>query len=350
MKILIIQQKMIGDVLTSSILFEVIKYNYPNSELHYLINTHTYPVVENNPYIDRFHFFTATHEEQKIKLWEFAKQLKQERFDYVIDVYSKLSSNIISYLSKANVSITKHKWYSSFLYTHSFKYHEKPKTKAGLAIENRLQLLEPLNVTIPKIAKPKIYLTDNEKLKAKQFLKSNGIDFNASLFMISVLGSGYNKTYPANYMAKVIDTIVEQHPKCQILFNYIPKQEADAKKILEACKNNTQKQIKFNIFGKSLREFLGVLSHCDAIIGNEGGAINMAKALEIKTFAIYSPWIDKASWNSFKNSDNIGVHLKDYQPKLYTKAEKKYKKEALNLYQKFVPELFLNDLKRFLKF
>ncbi|NBC57221.1 MAG: lipopolysaccharide heptosyltransferase family protein, partial [Bacteroidetes bacterium] len=51
MKILVIQQKMIGDVLTSSVICENLKRNFPNAEVHYLINRFTLPVVENNPYI-----------------------------------------------------------------------------------------------------------------------------------------------------------------------------------------------------------------------------------------------------------------------------------------------------------
>ena len=41
MKILVIQQKMIGDVLTSSILFESLRIKYPNSKLDYLVNSNT---------------------------------------------------------------------------------------------------------------------------------------------------------------------------------------------------------------------------------------------------------------------------------------------------------------------
>ena len=58
MKVLVIQQKMIGDVLTSSILFKAIKLEHPSAELHYLVNSHTVPVVENNPFIDKLVLFT----------------------------------------------------------------------------------------------------------------------------------------------------------------------------------------------------------------------------------------------------------------------------------------------------
>ena len=49
---------MIGDVLATSVLFEALKHHYPQAELHYVINSHTYPVVEQNPNIDKFQFFT----------------------------------------------------------------------------------------------------------------------------------------------------------------------------------------------------------------------------------------------------------------------------------------------------
>ena len=61
MKVLVIQQKMIGDVLTSSILFEAIKIEHPSAELHYLINSHTVPVVENNPFVDKLVLLSLIH-------------------------------------------------------------------------------------------------------------------------------------------------------------------------------------------------------------------------------------------------------------------------------------------------
>lgn len=352
MKILIIQQKMIGDVLASSILFEAIKHQYPDAELHYLINTHTFPVVEHNPFIDKIQFFTPEHEKNKLKLIKFAKQLRKENYDVIIDVYSKLSSNLITLFSKAKIKISIDKSRNRLLYTHLFKHKAKADTNAGLAIENRLQLLQPLNIDTSKIVKPKIYLTEQEKTDAKNFLESHHIDTDKPLYMIGVLGSGSNKTYPFDYMASVIDTIFKTQPHSQILFNYIPKQEEDAKAILDLCTSETQKHIHFNIFGKSLRDFLAITYHCDALTGNEGGAINMAKALNIPTFTIFSPWIKKEAWNMFDDGKkHLSVHLKDYdnQPYLGINHPKELKSKASELYIKFKASYFEEDLVNFLK-
>ncbi|EGV42928.1 lipopolysaccharide heptosyltransferase family protein [Bizionia argentinensis JUB59] len=349
MKILVIQQKMIGDVLTSSILFEALRERYPKAQLDYLINSHTMAVVENNPFIDNYILLTPEVEKRKSALWDLAIAVRKSNYDVVIDVYSKLSSNLITTLSGAKIKISYYKSYTSVLYTHNIKRLKHTNKACGLAIVNRLQLLEPLDIKI-QAAKPKIYLTSKELETSKQFLISKGISLEKPLIMISVLGSGPNKTYPFEYMAKVIDQIVDSTDG-QILFNYIPKQEVEAQAIFNLCQPETQNHIYMDLFGKSIREFLALTAHCHALIGNEGGAVNMAKALNIKTFTIFSTWVDKATWNIFEEENvNESVHLKDYQSKLYSgKTEKKVKPHAMDLYQKFTPDLFKIKLDNFLK-
>jgi heptosyltransferase-2 len=340
---------MIGDVLTSSILFELLREKYPNARLDYLINSNTYPVVEGNPFIDKFILYTKEAQTSKKALFKLGKQIKKEQYDVLIDVYSKLSSNIISILSGAKTKISYHKNYSSWVYDHNIKRKIKTESKAGLAIVNRLQLLEPLNIA-EKPLHPKIYLAQKEISDSKKLLQRRGVNFKKPLFMISVLGSGSNKTYPFPYMSKILDTIVEK-TNGQLLFNYIPNQLKDAESILNLCSKETQNNVFFDIMGKDLREFIAISSHCDALIGNEGGAINMAKALNVPTFAIYSPWIDKATWSIFEDgNNNKSVHLKDFKPELYKNhSEKDMKSKALMLYEEFRPELFTDQLNLFLK-
>lgn len=341
---------MIGDVLTSSILFEVLRHQYINAQLDFLINEHTYPVVENNPFIDNYLFFTEKESISKKALLKFAKKIKSNQYDVVIDVYSKFSSNLITALSRSKIKISKYKWYTSFLYAHTFREQKKTKTVAGLAIENRLQLLQPILKKQAQIIQPKIYLTEKEIEDSKQFLLSHKINLNLPLFMISVLGSSANKTYPLNYMAKIIDVIVKE-TQAQILFNYIPNQETEAKEIFDLCEDETKKHIYFEVFGKNLRAFLAITKHCDTLIGNEGGAVNMAKALNISTFTIFSPWILKEAWNMFEDGKmHVSIHLKDVNPDIYmNKSLKDMKKDVNQLYKLFKPELIIPKLNIFLK-
>lgn len=346
MKILIIQNKMIGDVLTSSILFEVLKQKYPTSELHFVINPKTVSVLENNPFIDKYIYLNSDTAQNVFKFYKFLISIKKERYDAVIDVYGKLNSALISLFSKAPIKSAYYKKYTSFIYSHTLNRLEKPENNASLAIENRIKLLEPLKVKFTNIS-PNIYLTSKEIDASKQFLENNEIDLKKPIYMISVLGSNKQKTYPLNYIAELIDEIAKQS-NSQLLFNYIPVQEADAKYVFDQCKASTQEKIFFNVYGKSLREFLAITKHCTALIGNEGGANNMAKALKIPTFTIFSPYLNKHNWfGNEESSKNVAVHLADFV-KLSNIDLLSAKKNPEIYYQKLKPIFIKPLLKSFL--
>jgi len=346
-KILVIQQKMIGDVLTSSILFEALRKEYPSSQLHYLIYSHTLPVIKQNPFINKVILFKDDLK-HPLKFNSFLKKIKREKYDVVIDVYAKFSSAIITKFSGAPIRISYNKWYTKSFYTHCYDKAIVAKTNAGQAIEKRLRLLTPIMKTIPAEVKPKIYLAREEKLKAQEQLAHAGIKKDKLLLMIAVLGSSASKTYPEEYQAQLLDKIIEDTP-AQMLFNYIPSQKEEALKVYNLCKPITQKSIFFNLFGKDLREFLALTYYCDALIGNEGGAVNMAKALDVSTFAIFSPGVPKQNWNMYENGiTNVSVHLNDYLPKLFEfQTNKEIHNNSPELYSTFEPTLFEEKLQQF---
>lgn len=342
---------MIGDVLTSSILFEALRKEFPQAELHFLIYPHTSAVVENNPFIDKIIPFDPENQKNFSALWKISKEIRKQKFDVIIDVYSTINSAFITAFSEAKKRISYQKWYSRKAYTHTYKLRKKPKTQAGLAVENRMLLLKAISENFPDEIQPKLYLTEAEKNQAAQKLKKAGIQKNKSLFMIGILGSSPNKTYPLHYMARVLD-FINSKTQANLLFNYIPKQEQQAKELFLKCNPETQKNIQFAIYGKGLREFMALTSCSDAYIGNEGGAANMAKALGIPTFSIFSPQIKKENWSLYEDGiTHVSVHLKDFKPELFENQSKKdiYKK-TVQLYSEFKPFYFEEKLLNFVNF
>jgi heptosyltransferase-2 len=346
MKVLIIQQKMIGDVLASTVICEAIKKQHPDWQVHYMIQPNTMPVVENNPYIDKVVFFEKKKKEGILKLIQFGISLKKEEYNAVIDAYGKWESIIPAYFSGAKIRIGYKKWYTKILFTQTVIPQQNIE---GSAIAHRLQLAEALLKKPTSSLFPKIYLTDSEtKLALKNIQKQ--LDTIRPIFMISVLGSDINKSLPTIQMALTLDHIANES-NAQLVFNFMPHQENEAKAIYDACKPETKNKIVFDFYTKGLRTFLAVLSHCDAMIGNEGGAVNMAKALNIPTFTIFSPWINKSSWNMLTDDkDHVAVHLNDYHPEIYNgQHSKHFKKQALELYKKLTPDLYRASLVNFIK-
>jgi heptosyltransferase-2 len=340
---------MIGDVLVSSILCKNLKRAYPDAEIHYMVHAGTIPVLDGNPYIDKIVAFTQEYRESKRALIRFVYSLRDEHYDLVVDAYSKLESWITVMFSNAPVRISYKKTGRSALYTHTIERSKKPETNLGLTIENRLALLEPLNLDIDLDPVPRLYVTRDEKRFAASLFKEHGVETNRPTVMIAVTGSENLKTYPSGYMSELVNFIADQY-KVNILFNYNPVLKEKAERIYSLCKPETQKKIFFDVYGKSLREYIAIMEASDLIVGNEGGAINMAKALDKPSFAIFSPWIPKEEWATFEDGkQHVSVHLKDIKPALFeNKKIKELKRTAFDLYKEFVPEDILNHLKKFL--
>ena len=347
-KILVIQQKMIGDVLVSSILCENLRLKYPDAQIDYLIYENTQPVINGATYISNCILFTKKEKEHKLALIKFALKIRKSKYDVIIDAYSKLESLLIVLLSGAKIKISYKKKYSSLFYTHCIARKSNYNSNLGLIIEQRLALLEPLNVE-KRITFPTINVSLEEIKYANNLFLKNKIETSKKTIMLSVFGSDHFKTYPLSYMAEIIDEIATKYD-VNLLFNYMPHQKLEAKKLFDMCSKISQNKIYFDVIGNSIRDFIAIMNVCDAIIGNDGGATNMAKALKKPTFILFCPWIDKNGWALLEDGKNhISFHVSEFLPNIFEdKTPKEIKKNYVFYYEKFKPTFILDSLHRFL--
>ena len=347
-KILVIQKKQVGDVLTTSVVLEALKEKYADSEIHYLIYPNSLAIVQNNPFVDKIMIMDENSQKSTLGFIKFLFKIRKEKYTTVIDAYGKPNSVLIGWFSGAKTTITFDKSYSRLLYSHALKRNETSFSEATKAIEHRMLLLEPLGIPF-KAIKPKIFITQEEKKEASIRLENAGINVQKPIVMVSAIGSNESKTYPLASMAKVLDTVADGND-IQFLFNYIPFQKDDAYKLYQLCNDSTKAKIHFDFYEESLRNFIAVTSLCKALIGNEGGATNIAKALNIPTFTIFSPLILKNDWNIFEDGkQNISVHISDYETAQNREEIKNYLQLAdyKKLYEMFVLDLFKDKLLHF---
>jgi len=348
-KFLVIQQKMIGDVLASTVICRTLKHLFPECTVHYVANENTLAVLDNNPHIDHIIVFKKEFSENKKAFYSFLKSIQTQSYDAVIDAYGKLESNLISIFARSERKIAHYRWHSSWIYSDTVLESQIPDNKNSLANKIRLQLASPLVSEFDDYSiSPKLYLSQEEIALAKHNAAKLKTSSDQKLIMISILGSSALKTYPPEYMSKVVDTICS-NTDGMVLFNYLPNQRDEAMAIYDQCNEVSKSIINFEVYANSLREFILILSQCDALIGNEGGAANMAKALRIPTFCLFSPFIVKEAWHDSSSELNIAIHLNDYHPELFVNMNKnKIKKVIRSLYDYFKPILFEEQLILFL--
>lgn len=348
-KILVIQNKRIGDVLISSVIAENIKKVFPESEVTYFVYDYTAGVLENNPFIDRIIAVREMELKKFYKLLQTGFKIRKEGYDIIFDPYSKFQSRLICLLSGANYRIgfkrIKKKLRLPF-YSHPINYIPRHTMFCGKAIENRINLVHAVFPIKNPADEPLIYLTQEEK---NYQISSNK---NLPKIMLGVLGSTPQKSMPYNYVAALIDFIAENY-SVEILFNYAPHQKEEALKIYDLCKN--KEQINLDIYENSIRGFIKLMNKCDMLIANEGGSVHIAKALHKPTFTVYSPYIEKEDWSSFEDHlQHESIHLLEEKPNLYSEftreERKKIEEDPSEMYRELTPALILEKLEPFVDY
>jgi ADP-heptose:LPS heptosyltransferase len=137
MKFLIIRFSSIGDIVLTTPVVRCLKMQLATAEVHYLTKAAFRPVLEANPYIDKIHCFADD-------LGAVTEALRQEDFDYVIDLHHNLRTwKVKRALRKKAFSFRKlniEKWWLT-----NFKWNRLPavhivdrylETVAGFGIRN----------------------------------------------------------------------------------------------------------------------------------------------------------------------------------------------------------------------
>lgn len=347
-KILVIQNKRIGDVLISSVIADTMKHAFPESTITYFVYDYTVGVLEQNPNIDRIIPVKDKWLKQIQNLFKTVWVTRNEKYDVVFDPYAKFQSRMMCYFSGAPIRIgfkRRGKKLKLRVYSHPVEFLQEKTKDCGKAIENRLHLVTSV-FEVPKLFDtPKIYLSEFEQsyMGIQQLQKP--------VIMLGVLGSTPQKSMPYRYIATLVDFVAENY-NASLLFNYAPHQKKEAEAIYDLCTH--KEAIHLDIYEDSIRGFIQLMNQCDMLISNEGGSVHIAKALNKPTFTVYSPYIEKEDWNSFEESDqHESIHLLDVRPDLYEGFTREQRKEIeanpTGLYEKLTPELILTVLKPYLK-
>lgn len=84
-RILLIRFSSIGDIVLTSPVVRCLKQQLPGAEIHYLTKKQYLPLLSANPYVSKLWGFDNNFP-------ELLPQLKQERFDYIVDLHKNLRS------------------------------------------------------------------------------------------------------------------------------------------------------------------------------------------------------------------------------------------------------------------
>ena len=122
MKILVIRFSSMGDIIYTTPVVRCLKKQLPGAEVHFLTKPAFKYIYDHNPYVDKLLLLKET-------LFETIRELKTEKYDYIIDLHNNIRTTMI----KVN------------LHVHSSTY-KKQRLRKWLSLKFNLKLVPPIHL------------------------------------------------------------------------------------------------------------------------------------------------------------------------------------------------------------
>lgn len=282
-KILVLQQRQLGDVIVSTPVFTALRKKYPNAHIALFTEEKCYPLVSKDPHIDSFEILNKSNSQSFFQKffspWKTYWNIRKEKYDIIIDLQQLPRCQLVTFLSTAKykISYTPRHMYKNLLYTHC----QIPENLHDYISYGKTSILSPLGIT-PSYEKPMLYLTEAEKNHGRKILNSINIQANTPFLTIDATHKHKHRRW--KYFDKLIQKILDHYPDYKILLLRAPGEEEQLQKLIEINPN----RVCMPTIPPNLRESMACMYYANFHIGNTSAPAHMALALNIPALIILS--------------------------------------------------------------
>ena len=275
-RILLIKLRYLGDVVLSTPLLPLLKKQFPNAKITFLVNPGTAAVLQDNPYLDEVWVLPK-------KSWwtqlRFIQRLRRAKFDTVIDLTDGDRSAFLSRLSGA---VTRLGYNRERRWRGRFYSQVLPSAYGSMhMVEYHQQALEPLGITA-SVGNPEIHLQSaitepKEEDFAEVFTQGQ------PLVLFHPTARYTFKAWPIERFAVLADCLSEQGVNVGLIGS--PKEIQIGQQI-----RNLTKHKPISLMGSTkLSQLIALMKRSDLIIGNDGGPMHIAAAVGCPVLGLFGP-------------------------------------------------------------
>jgi heptosyltransferase-3 len=277
--ILIVRNDSIGDVVLSLPLAGLIKKQFPDCKVTFLLRNYTKDIAYDHPNIDDV--IILKEDNGKIPVWRNVNQLKKELFDASIIVYPTFITTLIIFLARVKIRVgSGYRWYS-FLFNKKVFEHRKYAEKHEL--EYNVNLLKVFGIN-EKISTQNVFFDININKtgmeKVSKTLTDSGVDFEKKTIIVHPGSGGSAIDLPIEKFSQLVKNLSLLNE-----VNIIITGNEDEKDICNTISSNTN---AIDLSGKfNISEIICLISLSEIFISNSTGPIHIAAALSKFTVGFY---------------------------------------------------------------
>jgi len=280
LKILILRFSSIGDIVLTTPVIRNLKAQLKEVEIHYATKESYKSILEANPYIDKIHTLGNS-------LNELVRALREENYDYIIDLHHNLRTLII----KTRLGIKSHSFdklnRQKWLYV-NFKINQLPNRHI---VDRYMDTIKPLGVEMDGFGLD-YFIPDKDEVENEWLPETH----RKSYVAFAIGGQFTTKKLPVKRMIEVCDRInkpvillggkedAEVGEEIAKFFEKKLENESFEKGLDELGKRT----IIFNACGKfNINQSASIIKNAKVVFSHDTGLMHIAAAFQKR---IYSIW------------------------------------------------------------
>lgn len=271
----------VGDLIMATAVLTDLRKAFPNSEITAMCKKPLGELLQHDPDVNELFAFERRKNEfsRRQSYRDIVQKIKEGKYDLGILLPNSFSS--AWWFWKGSVSNR-----VGYSYKPRQIFLNKPVSVSKITglhqVDAYKQLLTSIGIS-PSKAKPRLFLTGEEKEKAQQFLRTMGYEPGKKLIGINP-GAAYGsaKCWPPDRFNKLAQKLTEEED-CYIAFFGDLSQKELLSKI---CSGLSEKVMNF-VGATNLRELMALISLCDLFITNDSGPMHIASALNVPLIALF---------------------------------------------------------------
>ncbi|NOR76108.1 MAG: glycosyl transferase [Draconibacterium sp.] len=261
-KFLIIRFSSIGDIVLTSPVIRCLKNQVKNAEIHFITKRKYEAILDANPNIEKVHVF----DENLIGMFP---SLKEEKFDYIIDLHHNFRSGRIKRRVKAeSFSVNKLNWRKMLLIR--LKINRLPKKHI---VDRYLKTISTFDIKNDGEGLD-FFIPEKEIFKNKELPEP----FQNGYIAFVIAGTYYTKKLPIEKVSEICQNI-----KYPVILLGGKSEFDEGEKVLSQSKGNV-----LNYAGKiSLNQSASIVRAANLVLTNDTGLMHIAAAFKKKILSFW---------------------------------------------------------------
>ena len=281
-KILIIQTAFLGDVVLATGLAEKLHAHYPEAQLDFLLRKGNESLLKGHPLLGQVLIWNKQEGKYK-SLMQLLRQIRQERYDLVVNLQRFGATGILTALSGARETVGFDKNPFSRFFTRRYTHDVNSGTHE---VERNHLLIASLTDAQP--AKPKLYPSPEDFAKVQPLKQEPFI-------CMAPTSVWFTKQYPLEQWVELLDQLDNRY---KVYLLGAPADKAHCEEIIGKTKCQRVENLcgQLNLLQSAALMRDGVLNYV-----NDSGPMHLASALDAPTCAIFCSTVPRFGFGPLAN-------------------------------------------------